>query len=186
MIEKNRLYAELKNKVKNLTYLNDMSQVISEALDLKSTIAKIIEITKTAFNAHLCSILLYDSKSGMLVTQPGAFFIFAKPECVYDDVHKDSLESLTAKAFREGKAHFGKDASQYSKHARDCGIKSAMVIPLIAGKEIIGVMRIGNSDYGIYGEKDIALVSMIASQAAIVIKNAKLYQELASCKVKTQ
>jgi GAF domain-containing protein len=56
--------------------------------------------------------------------------------------------------------------------------KSWMGVPLLAGGSIIGVMGIQSYEQeGLYNEQNVALFSTIATQAAAVIQNARLYQE---------
>ncbi len=56
--------------------------------------------------------------------------------------------------------------------------KSWMGVPLLVGGNIIGVMAIQSYDQeGLYNEQNVALFSTIATQAAAVIQNARLYQE---------
>ncbi len=186
IIEKVRLYSVLKKKVDNLTFLQRISSAISKTPDLEKTLANIIDVTKDAFKADLCAVLLYDKESQNLITRPGAFFTGGS-EKVLLKIHKDDQNSLSARTFREGVPYLSKDAtadpSIKSQSAREWGIKSIIVVPLIYDEEVIGVLRVGKHDAGVYTEEDKDLIVMIANQAAILIENAHLYDELSTCKV---
>ena len=103
-------------------------------------------------------------------------------------IDRDDQDSLSAKVFREGIAHLSKDATSdptiRSHSAKDWGIKSIIIVPLINDNEVIGVLRIGKHEPNAYNEEDKNLIVMIANQAAIIIENANLYNELSTCKVK--
>ena len=61
------------------------------------------------------------------------------------------------------------------------GIRSAMCVPLIAraGGDILGAMHLDTqSAIGVFVEKDLQLLSVIASQAAIAIENAQLAKKI--------
>lgn len=62
------------------------------------------------------------------------------------------------------------------------GIRSAMVVPLISraeGGEILGVMHLDTqSSIGVFTEKDLQILSVVASQAAIAIENVRLTKKI--------
>ena len=53
--------------------------------------------------------------------------------------------------------------------------KKLIAVPLIAEGEIVGVMELLNKKEGDFGQRDIELLSLVASSAAIAIKNARQY-----------
>ncbi|MBU2036838.1 GAF domain-containing protein, partial [Patescibacteria group bacterium] len=58
------------------------------------------------------------------------------------------------------------------------GLKVAMVIPLNIQNETLGIIALGQKESGdMYNEEDLKTLEVIASQAAIAIKNAQLYDE---------
>ncbi len=61
---------------------------------------------------------------------------------------------------------------------RDLGLRSAMVVPLIARGRIIGAMSFVAAESGRrYGPADLQLAEEIARRAALAVDNARLYQE---------
>lgn len=186
ILEKVKLYSALEKKVNELTFLQRVSSAIATTPDLEKILEKLIDVTKDAFNADLCAVLLYDKESQNLITQPGAFFTGGS-EKVLLKIHKDDQDSLSAKTFREGAAHLSHDAtadpSIRSHSARDWGIKSIIIVPLINDETVIGVLRVGKHEANAYTKEDEALIMMIANQAAIIIENANLYKKLSLCKV---
>jgi HD-GYP domain-containing protein (c-di-GMP phosphodiesterase class II) len=56
--------------------------------------------------------------------------------------------------------------------------RSEIAIPLIAGGELMGVLDLESDQVGAFSEKDALVLNSIASQTAIVVKNAGLYQQL--------
>lgn len=187
IIEKVRLYCELEKKVNNLTFLQRISSAIATSPGLEKVLEKIIDVTKDAFKADLCAVLLYDRESGQLITQPGAFFTGGSDKVLLK-IDKNDEDSLSAKTFREGVPHLSSDATSdpdiRSRSAKDWGIKSIIIVPLINDNEVIGVLRVGKHEPNAYTEEDKNLIVMIAGQAAIIIENANLYNELSTCKVK--
>lgn len=186
VIEKVKLYSELEKKVKNLTFLQRISSAIASAPNVEKTLAKIIEVTKDAFDADLCAVLLYDKSSGKLVTQPGAYFTGGQDKVMLR-IDKNDQNSLSAKTFRGGQPYLSADAtldpSIKSQSAQQWGIKSIIIVPLKVDNDVIGVLRVGKHVPDAYSEEDKNLIIMIANQAAIIIENANLYDELSTCQV---
>ena len=56
--------------------------------------------------------------------------------------------------------------------------KSWMGVPLIAGEVVVGVMAIQSYEVeGLYGPSDLELFSAVASQLAVAVRNAQLYED---------
>lgn len=58
---------------------------------------------------------------------------------------------------------------------RPRGIKSLMCIPMVAGDRVVGVIALGHHLPGVFSKSQLSLLSAIASQAALVVRNAQLY-----------
>jgi transcriptional regulator with GAF, ATPase, and Fis domain len=181
IIEKVKLYSELESKVSRLIFLQRISSAVATTPDLKKVLEKIIDVTKDAFRADLCAVLLYDEKTKKLVTQSGAFFTGGSDKVMLQ-IAADDEDSLSAKVFREGKAYLSADAmndpSVKSHSANDWKLKSIIVVPLVSDDKVIGVLRVGNHEANVYNEDDKNLIVMIANQAAILIGNANLYGKI--------
>jgi len=57
-----------------------------------------------------------------------------------------------------------------------------MGVPIMAGKEAIGVLSVGHTQPGRYTQDDVRLVSTIAANLGIAIENARLYEETQAAK----
>jgi signal transduction histidine kinase len=60
---------------------------------------------------------------------------------------------------------------------RAIGTRSAVVVPLVARGQMLGVFTLGSSTPGRYGRVDLELANELAHRAAIAIDNARLYRE---------
>ena len=91
-------------------------------------------------------------------------------------------ESIAGRVVKEGKPYIINDL-QKEKHykyphlARQKGLRSLITVPLVQRDEIIGVLSIYNRRPSGYIGADVDLLSMFASQAAIAIENARLYEQ---------
>jgi GAF domain-containing protein len=97
------------------------------------------------------------------------------------------LESLTGRAFLEGKAQHILDAQaenqdemvyQLAAINRELGMRTLMVVPLLRKAEAIGTISIWRDFVEPFTERQIELVETFADQAVIAIENVRLFQEL--------
>ena len=73
----------------------------------------------------------------------------------------------------------GKDSSDlWNEEARKEGIVSAICLPLQANKNAIGTLTLLSRKNRRYGDKEIALLSALADQAAVAIENASSYETM--------
>ena len=71
------------------------------------------------------------------------------------------------------------DLPEYERNIRMLyGWNSALYLPMLRGEECIGVMLVGGSKAGAFGEADIALAESFCGQAVIAIENARLFNEV--------
>jgi len=174
------------NKTRELSLLKEISSAIAIAPDLKKTFEKITEVARDAFSADFCAVFSHDKLNNMLVIREGA--VTAK------DVDKESLNvsdtsenSIVAKTFRSQEPCLSRDiagkSGEFSADAEKLGLKSMIVVPLVCEAETIGVLAVGRYVADAYTEEDKNFAVIIASRAAVLIKNADLYDELASCRL---
>lgn len=86
------------------------------------------------------------------------------PVCV-DDVTKDP--------------RYGKNEPYFGLPKGHLPVRSYLAVPVISRDgEVLGGLFFGHSDVGVFQERDERLTSGMASQAAVAIDNARLYQQL--------
>ena len=56
-------------------------------------------------------------------------------------------------------------------------IQSYLGIPLIAGGKLVGTLEAGQLNNGAFGQHDLSILHLISGQAAVAIRNAKLYED---------
>lgn len=56
-------------------------------------------------------------------------------------------------------------------------IQSYLGIPLMSGGELVGTLEAGQMNSGAFGQYDLDLLVLISGQAAVAIRNAKLYED---------
>jgi PAS domain S-box-containing protein len=69
------------------------------------------------------------------------------------------------------------DDEEQLERARRLGLRSAMIVPMIAGGRTVGVMTFVLTGHRRYDADDLAFAEELASRAAIAVENARLYTE---------
>jgi len=65
-------------------------------------------------------------------------------------------------------------------------LAAQLSVPLIAGRNVIGLIELRHSQEGIYSENDLRTLYIIANSLATALENARLYQELSNRAAKLQ
>ncbi|MCL6518289.1 MAG: GAF domain-containing protein [Armatimonadetes bacterium] len=91
-------------------------------------------------------------------------------------------EGILGRVAKEGKPIIINDVASYPearKHAAEIGrVASLLCVPMILENKTIGVLMTGSSKPKIFTEEDKSLLMLLASQAAVVTENARLYEQV--------
>ncbi len=63
-----------------------------------------------------------------------------------------------------------------SEEIERSGLAAYLGIPLQVGSELVGTLEIGQTTHATLGERDLELVTLLAGQAAVAIRNARLFE----------
>ncbi len=168
-------------KSKEIKTLHDVAGALSSrTAQAPSTLAAIVSIMARALEADLVAFLILDESTGELVTQSGAFGLEGE-EMLYrlslSDERSSSVRVFkTRRPFMTGDAQ--DDPQVIAHYAKMWQVHSLMVVPLILEDRCIGVMRVGSRRKNAFSDEQIALVSVIAGEAAIIVETAILNRRL--------
>ncbi len=146
---------------------NRIISVQKEDEILLEIVSGAIELTNTASGViHLIS---EDEKSVIksLPHPPG--FDHPKPRM-------DNDKGLVRRVIKTGHVLIFPDISQATSVSRvlhDQGIRSTIAIPLKHEQKVVGVLNLNDTDLHDFTETEVSLLSLLANQAAIAIKNAQ-------------
>lgn len=159
--------------------LYDVARVINASLDPARVLEKIVRCVRDSMNIKACSIRLLDERRKRLLMSAAAGlsrkYIQKGPVLIEES-------GLDRKAL-QGKKTWVKDARkdrdfQYTEEARKEGIKSVLVVPLRAGKKVIGVMRVYTKEIRPFSKGEIRFLEAVANLSAIALDNAQMHQSL--------
>jgi signal transduction histidine kinase len=181
LVQMSSQVARLKARVAGLRALQDVARDLTAELDLDRLLHKILRAAVNVMGCTAGSLLLCDPATSDLVFE------------VVEGGGGDSLEKtrirsdqgIAGYAFTQRQPIVVEDAMQderyYAEVARryNLQIHRLIAVPLIAKGSAIGVLEIMNrTTRESFSEDDRELLLAFASQSAIAIENARLYQSL--------
>ncbi len=165
-----------------LARLVEISLTLNSTLESDKLLRQIIEIAAEVLDCEAASILLYNEEERTL-----RFAASSSPDPQELAQIPVPLEgSLAGMIFRENKPivinDLEKDPRHYQRVAQKVGFKprSLVGVPMRIRDRATGVLEALNKRSGDFTEEDVDLLTVIASQAAVAINNARLMASLQS------
>ena len=189
-IENTRLFDEVQTRtrelarsVEELKALAGVGQAVSSSLELKVVLPRILE--------HACAL----SDTG-----GGAIYVFDKARGQFGleaglNMSEDLIAAVREHPIRVGESLVGQCAEQreavqiedlskapphplYEMHMK-VGVCALLAVPLLHQDEVVGALVVRRMHSGAFVPETIGLLQSLASQSAIAIQNAGLFEEIA-------
>ena len=175
----------LREQAEALRTLNEVGKTISAELDLHNTVQAVTdaatELTGARFGSFFYNVLNDEGASYMLYTLAGV------PREAFEHFPMPRATDLFGPTFRgEGVVRiddvkldprYGKNSPYYGMPEGHLPVTSYLAVPVISRSgEVIGGLFFGHPEPGMFTDRDEIIVSGLASQAAIAMDNARLYE----------
>ncbi|SDB14678.1 GAF domain-containing protein [Desulfonatronum thiosulfatophilum] len=159
--------------------LYEVAKVINSSLDPSLVLDAITQQVTKALDLKACSIRLLadDGKNLLMGASHGLSKGYLRKGAV--EVAKSGLdqEALSGKQVTIREA-CSDPRFQYPEKAKEEGISSVVVLPLLAEEKAIGVLRGYSEQCRDFSEEEIEFLTIIANLSAIAIENARLHHRL--------
>lgn len=175
----------LREQADALRTLNEMGKKISAQLDLHNIVQAVTdaatELTGARFGSFFYNVLNEEGASYMLFTLAGV------PRAAFDHFPMPRATDLFGPTFRGERVvriddvkqdpRYGKNSPYYGMPEGHLPVTSYLAVPVISRSgEVLGGLFFGHPEPGVFTERDEIAVSGLASQAAIAMDNARLYE----------
>jgi len=168
-----RLFERSRRDADAFETLAEIGREVTSVLDLDQLFTRIAQLTKRVVDYRTFGILLLDD-GGELVMKHAVQY----GEKV--DVPRLRLgEGLVGYAALHKEAVLVSDVSQdprYIKLVPD--VRSELAIPMLLKDRCIGVVDLESPALDAFSKRDVEILTLLASQAAVAIENARLYEEV--------
>jgi PAS domain S-box-containing protein len=175
----NEAAQQLRRDIERLSGLYHISLMMGTGTEVSTICELLTRKIARLLGADMCVILLADEKEKLIYAQLPAHGV--------SDQHVQSLRSrleeinIATQVYKTGEAYLNNDItfdSLISKQAADLlGVSAILAVPLQAGEHTLGTLEVMNKAGG-FVEDDKRLVTIFASQAAHLIVNAQLFEQL--------
>ena len=169
-----------KEEIARLRRMLEVSREINSTLDLRELLTDIQHIATALTVTEASSIMLLDKKTGELYFEAATGE--ASGELTRVAVPIDG--SIAGEVVKTGKpvivADVRKDPRHYDQvdDITKFSTKSILAVPLVVKDKIIGVVEVVNKlEESGFTQEDVDVLTTMASQAAVAIENARLFQQ---------
>ncbi len=179
-IENAQLYENTQRKLNILTTLSVMSQTISSGLYLDEMLRSLATLTVQIIEADLCVIMLMDQAKGHLTVRASSPTLNDRALSFQPiEVDRNVWENLRAFSTQGQLPEMSAQAFERLNPLKDSQYKTLLSMPLIAGTDQLGLINCYSAKTRRYTSEDQTLLSTIANQIAMAIRNSHLVDMLA-------
>ena len=156
-----------------LSTLIEINREITSILDLDELLKKIAELTNRIVPYEIFAIFLLDDEAQELYLR---FAIGHQPEIV-KNLRIKLGDGVTGTAAMERTTVVVDDVLKYPRYIDAVkNARSELAVPLISQNRVVGVLDIESPEPGYFREDQVKLLNLLASQIAIAIENARVYE----------
>jgi sigma-B regulation protein RsbU (phosphoserine phosphatase) len=172
-IENARLYARVSRQAQTLEVLNEIAVELASILDLNPLLEKVGQLLRRLIDYQMFTVMLLDEKGETLITRYAWRFGYA-----HAPMRRIPISSgLVGAAVREWRTVNVPDVSEDPRYIpMNPETRSELVVPLFYKGRVIGVLDLEHTKPLFFNEEHERMLSTLASQIAIAIENARLYQ----------
>jgi signal transduction histidine kinase len=168
-------------RLRQMSVLYKVEQTLVTNFELSKFLAEIMQLTTDVIDAGAASLMLVDEKQGDL--------IFEVSHGIHGKVLRQQRiplnEGIAGWVAHNGRAVIANDARTDPRFSHRVDVRTGFLtqsiaaVPLQVKGQTIGVLEVLNKYSGPgFDQEDLRMMSAIATQAAIAIQNARLYQQL--------
>jgi signal transduction histidine kinase len=172
-----RLYETERKRATQLSVVNQVARKAISTLDPNQLLQDVVTAIQQEFDYYNVFLLQLDQATNSLGSQAvaGGFADLAKP-----DYSQPVGEGLIGRAAETGQSLLVNNVYQdprYIPGFEEASTKSELCVPLKLGDQVIGVLDIQETQSNAFDETDLMAMEALAGQIAMIIKNARLYEQ---------
>jgi len=181
-IENARLFEHEREYTSTLETLSDIAREFGAILNLDELLTRIANLTRRVIDYRTFGILLVNDRTGELEMKVAVRY--------GDKVTVPRVKignGLVGHAALHKEAILVPDVSaddRYIKVVDDA--RSELVIPLLLKDRCIGVFDLESPELDAFSKSDVEILTLLASQAAVAIENARLYETIRTNEIRLE
>lgn len=175
----NTLEAQVGERTKQLTALNEVARVAASSLDPNELLAKVINLFTDQFGYYYAAVYLLDSSEKWAELREATG---DAGNVLKQNHHRLEVagRSMVGTAIRERSPRIAQIASEEKQRYENPLLpytRSEAALPLIAGDRVLGALNIQSTREADFGVHVVETMQSMAGQLAIALENARLFQD---------
>jgi sigma-B regulation protein RsbU (phosphoserine phosphatase) len=173
-LENARLFDRSRQDAEAFETLAEIGRDVASILDLDELFTRIAQLTKRVITYRTLGILLLNEATGELEMKLAVKY----GEKV--EIPRVRLgEGLVGYAALHREPVLVRDVSQDPRYINLVpDVRSELAIPMLLKDRCIGVVDLESPELDAFSKRDVEILTLLASQAAVAIENARLYEEV--------
>jgi HD-GYP domain-containing protein (c-di-GMP phosphodiesterase class II)/HAMP domain-containing protein len=182
-IKNAKLYQDLSRKILELNTLHEVGKSLSMVLELEKLLEMILDMTARVLGGvKASSLILYDEESGLLQVK---VYKGNNPQAARRPIKLG--EGIAGKVFERGEPLMINNLAAETEEGESLPtlvkegvvVRSSLCVPLKIKECTIGVLSVSDKLSGDnFDDNDLHMLVTLASQIAITLNNARLYEDL--------
>lgn len=164
----------LRGQVRRLKALYASTHVINSSLAPEDIVSRVVGIIDSHFRRCYCAVLLIPEGS------PDTLEVYAASPRYRAEVRNLRIhvsQGLSGRAVRSGRTVVAPDVRLEPDYIPGLpGCRSSAAVPIRYGDRVVGVLNLESPKVAAFSEEDVQLLESFASQLAVAIENARLFQ----------
>ncbi len=178
-LENARLLEQTHKRAVELETVARVSTTTSTILQRDQLLQSVASLAKESFNLYHANIYIIDSETEELRLIAGSGGIGELLIAEEWRIHKEE-QALPAQVVRQGVGHINNDVLKDTNYIPNPFLpytRSKLAVPMIAGGETMGVLELHSNQPNSFSNEDLQIHNTLATQTAIALQNAELFQE---------
>ncbi|HWQ15250.1 MAG TPA: GAF domain-containing protein [Roseiflexaceae bacterium] len=183
-LENARLFQERERRISELDVINRIGHITSSTLNVEQLLGQVYDCLAGFLSLDSFFGVVYHSDRneiamGLLVDEGERTFVRASAPPPEGSLVQWIIANRQPLRFRDLRAEagaLGLRPGSFGNETRDTA--SWMGVPLLVGEgEVVGVLSVQSHTPDLYGERELAFLGTVASQVALGVQNARLFEE---------
>lgn len=165
-----RLYRDLKEKVKRLEVLYEISNTLVSSVYLEEFLVLVLSMAEKVFNSAYNALLVYEKEEGKFISA----MVYPDNKCLARRLTDGSLARFFFRPLAELKPIQEPDimsaGKEWQRIAEEFSLRSVLAVPVAVRKEPLGVLVLFTSFPHAFTGEEVGLAKSFADQSALLIK----------------
>ncbi|MCA9979179.1 MAG: PAS domain S-box protein, partial [Anaerolineales bacterium] len=179
-LENARLLEQTQKRAVELETVAQVSAASSTILDVSQLLKSVVDLTKSSFGLYHAHIYLYEPESRDMALAAGAGEIGDIMVAEGWRIPLHTQRSLVARAARAQQGLVVADTHNEPDFLPNPLLpqtRAELIAPMIVGDRLLGVLDLQSDRVNYFTQDDLRIHTTLASQVAIALQNANLFQE---------